>query len=837
MLPLNNNQPDNAGYQQGGGGAVSATTKKSGPSVYAQVLDILTVFASKWYWFVLCLAMGLAGSYIYLQITPPVYTREASILIKNELQSAASSGAAGAGMNMFGGSVDVNNVLFTLQSPKIAETTVNDLHLEVNCYAQGRFHEEAIYGKSLPVHILPLDLTESESVEFLFELAPNGTFVISHFVKNGRSVPGALQGKVGKTVKTPVGLVDIQKSPSYVPQELTMRVERTSIQQAINEVSSRLTVGAVSDMSTIIKLSYEDVSPQRAEDVLSAIINVYEDQWMEDCNSKSVATSRFISERLAVIEQELGTVEDSISEFKAANLIPASSNDVADIYVSQATTASAQSTELNNQLQMARYVRNYLTNPSNKFTLIPANQGVNSPNISSQIAEYNTLLLSRNNLLSASSMQNPLIQEKDLQLDELRNALIASVDNHIASLNVALQSAQALQGQANSKIASSPNQSKYLQNVERQQKVKENLYLYLLQRREENALSQAFTAYNNRVINPPTGSNIPTSPVPTMVWLIGAVLGLVIPGLIIFLLEAINNKVRGRKDLEELSIPFIGEIPTHRHHRTFKEKLVGPWQKLRDNIKVALKIGEVKEDKTLHILVKDHSRNVINEAFRVIRTNIEFMTAHGSRGKVIMLTSFNPNSGKTFVVTNLITSFAIKKQRVVAIDLDLRKASLSAMVDKPKIGIADYLSGVTDSFDDIVVRNATHDYLDVVPVGTIPPNPTELLFDDRLAKLLEELRNQYSYIILDCPPVEIVADATIVGRCADATLFIIRAEVLDRTLLPDIQKYYDENRLPKMSLILNGTKEGFSYYGYNRYGARYGYYGGSAYGGYTKDDD
>lgn len=197
-----------------------------------------------------------------------------------------------------------------------------------------------------------------------------------------------------------------------------------------------------------------------------------------------------------------------------------------------------------------------------------------------------------------------------------------------------------------------------------------------------------------------------------------------------------------------------------------------------------------------------------------------------------------PNSGKTFVVTNLVTSFAIKRQRVVAIDLDLRKASLSAMVNKPKIGIADYLSGVTDSFDDIVVRDATHDYLDVVPVGTIPPNPTELLFDERLAKLLEELRNQYSYIILDCPPVEIVADASIIGRCADATLFIIRAEMLDRSLLPDIQQYYDENRLPKMSVILNGTTDSFSYYGSHRYGARYGYYGGSgSYGGYTKDDD
>ena len=799
MLPLNN-QPANGGYPM----VNAASPASKGGSAYAKVLEILMVFASKWYWFVLCLALGLAGSYFYLQVTPPIYTRSASILIKNELQSSASAGGASA-INMFGGSVDVQNELFTLRSSSLAESTVRNLHLEVNCYAQGRFHEEIIYGTNLSVQIIPLDLNDSESAEFMFDMKNDGTYVMSSFVRGGEKVSGSITGKVGRTVRTPIGQIEVNKSVNYSPQEITLRVERLPIHTAVNKITSGLDVSAVSELSTIIKLTYNDESPQRAEDVLSTIIAVYNENWVKDCNRRSVSTSEFIGERLEVIEKELGNVENDISEFKSANLIPAGESDVAGIYISQATSATAQSTEISNQLHMARYVRNYLTNDANKYTLIPANQGVNSPNISGQIAEYNALLLSRNNLLSASSLQNPIIQEKDLQLAELRNALIASVDNHIAQ--------------------------------ERQQKVKENLYLYLLQKREENELSQAFTAYNNRVITPASGSNVPTSPVPSMVWLIGAIVGIAIPALIIFLLESINNQVRGRKDLNELSIPFIGEIPIHRRHRTLKEKMFGPWKKLWNNIMVSLKLAKEEEDKTLHILVKDHSRNVINEAFRVIRTNIEFMTAKGNRGKVIMLTSFNPNSGKTFVVTNLITSFAIKKQRVVAIDLDLRKASLSAMVDKPKIGIADYLSGVTDSFDDIVVRNATHDYLDVVPVGTIPPNPTELLFDERLAKLLDELRNQYSYIILDCPPVEIVADATIVGRCADATLFIIRAEMLDRSLLPDVQKYYDDNRLPKMSIILNGTTDSFSYYGSHRYGSRYGYYGGSAYGGYTKDDD
>ena len=833
MLPLNNtpsaattNRPVNAG---------AAAPK--GPSPYAKVLDMLTVFASKWYWFILCLGLGLAGSYLYLQITPPIYTRESSILITNDFQTSGAGGGSAASMNMLGGSVDVNNELFTLKSPDIADATVANLHLEVNCYAQGRFHEEVIYGTALGVQIVPLELNDAESAEFLFDQRADGTFLMSNFVRGSQSLPGSVLGKIGRTVNTPIGKVEVSQSLHYSPQEITLRVERVPLQQARNHIISKLNVSAVSAMSTIIKLSYEDENPQRAENVLTTLVNVYNERWIQDCNRRSVSASKFIRERLEVIEKELGNVENEISSYKSANMIPAGANDVSSIYVGQATSASAQSTEISNQLRMARYVRDYLTNDANRYKLIPANQGVNSPNISGQISEYNTLLLSRNNLLSASSLQNPIIQEKDLQLAELRNALIASVDNHIASLNVELSSAQAIRGQANSKIASSSSQSNFLLNQERQQKVKENLYLFLLQKREENELSQAFTAYNNREISKATGSNVPTSPVPAMIWAIGGIAGLVFPGLIIFLMEAINDKVRGRKDLAELSIPFIGEIPIHRHHRTLKEKLFGPWKKLRDKIKVTFKLGQVEEDKTLHILVKDHSRNVINEAFRVIRTNIEFMMAKGTRGKVIMLSSFNPNSGKTFVVTNLITSFAIKKQRVLAIDLDLRKASLSTMVDKPKIGIADYLSGVTDSFDDIVVRDATHEYLDVVPVGTIPPNPTELLFDDRLGKLLDELRNQYAYIILDCPPIEIVADATIVGRCADATLFIVRAEVMERSLLPDLQAYYDENRLPKMSIILNGTTDSFSYYGYHRYGSRYGYYGGSAYGGYTKDDD
>lgn len=828
MLPENQNT--NHGYQQIGG---TAQMQKNN-AAYLKVLDMLMVFLSKWYWFVICLILAAVACYSYLLITPPVYTRQASILIKNDSKGSSATD----GMSFLNTSVDVNNELYTLQSPTIAEATVRTLHLEVSAMVQGRFHEESIYGSSLSVKILPLELGDNETADFKVSIMENGTFLMKDFVRNGNQIASkSLAGKIGSTVQTPIGKIEVKKSENFFNQNVDLHIKRNSVYNTINETMDKLTVTGAGEMSTIITLKYEDENPQRAEDVLSTIISVYNNNWVKDRNAMSVSTAEFISERLKIIEDELGSVDDNISSYKSANLIPAGASDVASIYVGQATSASAQATELNNQLYMARYVRNYLTNDANKFTLIPANQGLDNANVSGQIAEYNTLLLARNNLLNASSLQNPLVQDKDVQLEQLRIALIASIDNHIAALNTSIRSAHGVAGLANSKIASSPSQSKYLLSEERQQKVKESLYLYLLEKREENELSQAFTAYNYRTITAATGSNTPTFPNHTQVWLIGLLAGIIIPGVIIFVAETINNKVRGRRDLNELSIPFIGEIPYYRHKRTWKEKFVAPWKAFAG--KVGAFFGkQPKEDKTLHILVKERSRNVVNEAFRVIRTNIEFMTAKEERGKVIMLSSFNPNSGKTFVATNLITSFAIKRKKVIAIDLDLRKASLSAMLEtKTKTGISDYLSGMVKDLDDVIVKGATHDWLDVIPVGTIPPNPTELLFDDRLAEAIEQLKDKYDYIFLDCPPVEIVADATIVGRLADMTLFVVRADLLDRSLLPEIQKYYDDKRLPQMTTILNGTSDAFSYYGYHRYGSRYGYYGASSYGGYTKDDD
>lgn len=369
--------------------------------------------------------------------------------------------------------------------------------------------------------------------------------------------------------------------------------------------------------------------------------------------------------------------------------------------------------------------------------------------------------------------------------------------------------------QTTSRIAASPTQAKYLLSVERQQKVKEALYLFLLQKREENELSQAFTAYNTRIITPPYGKMIPTAPVKKNILMVAIALGLLIPVVIIFIMENMNTRVRGKKDIENLTLPFVGEIPL-----SYRKKKRLPFRK--------------PQPESYSIVVKEKNRNVINEAFRVVRTNLEFMQGKNGHSPIIMVTSMNPGSGKTFITMNLATSLAIKGKKVLAIDLDLRKASLSTYIQSPGKGVTNYLIGQANTYNEVTVKGKPHPNLDILPVGTIPPNPTELLFENHLEQMLSELKNQYDYIFIDCPPVEIVADTSIINKYVDQTLFVIRAELLERAMLPEIEKFYQTHKYKNMVLLLNGTTDAYTY-GYHKYGYRYGYHYG--YGkGYSKED-
>lgn len=781
-----------------------AINKNKETEDFMTIKELFYLCAAKWKWFVLSLVVTLGIAVLYLLHTSSIYTRTASVLIKEDSKgnSASSGMEAFSELGLFQSNTNVNNELLAFQSPAIMTEVVNRLHLYMNYYVPGRFHRQVAYGSTLPVTAVLCDLSENESAAFTLDTSDKG-LLLSDFYRNGEKIKSDdVKGLLSDTIVTPIGRIVIATTSQYNPEQTyTIYVNKYPLYGTVSSYAANLSVALNNEKASVIDLTFKDVSTQRAEDVLNTLIAVYNENWVKDRNQIAVSTSMFINERLGVIEQELGSVDEDISSYKSEHLLPdvqAASN----MYMAQSSETNAQILALNNQLYMCRYIRNYLANDANKNQLLPANSGIESANIESQITEYNRQLLQRNNLVANSSTENPLVIDMDQSLAAIRVAITRSIDNQIVTLNNQISTLQQTERQATSRIAASPSQAKYLLSVERQQKVKEALYLFLLQKREENELSQAFTAYNTRIVTPPQGSMAPTAPQKKNIMLVAFVIGLLLPAVIIFLRETMNTKVRGRKDLEGITVPFIGEIP------------------LAVSKKKGLFRHKASEIET--IVVKEGSRNIINEAFRVLRTNLEFMTGTDPKSNVIVVTSFNPGSGKSFLTMNIAVSLAIKGKKILVIDGDLRRASASSYIGSPKLGLSDYLGGRTINLSDIIVTDKKYQNLDILPVGTIPPNPTELLFNNLLKQAIENVRTQYDYVLIDCPPIELVADTQIIEKLADRTIFVVRAGLLERNMLSELENIYTEKKYKNMAVILNATESSGSRYGY-RYGYHYGY--------------
>ena len=786
--------------------------KPAGNDDFLRIQDLFILCLAKWYWFVISLAILLGAATIYLLKTPPVYTRSASLLIKEDGKSGSGNEAAGVlgDIDIFRTSTNINNEMLSMQSPAVMYEVVRRLHLDVNYTTDGRFYDPVIYGSDNPYEVSFFDLGDAESASFTLRPDKDGQVKLTDFTRNGEEADGDAVTALNDTVQTPVGRLLVSARPGSTAAQQTVFVSRISMQDATADYSSRLSVALNDEKSTVVNLTLQDVCTQRAEDVLNTLISVYNENWVKDKNQIAVSTSMFINERLGVIERELGNVDEDISSYKSENLLP-DVQAAASMYMAESSETNAKIQTLNTQLSMTRYVRSYLTGASSRNQLLPANSGIENSGIEKQIAEYNTLQLRRNDLVANSSETNPLVVDMDHSLHALRDAIIRTLDNYVTTLNTQLRALQQSARQTTARIAANPSQGKYLLSVERQQKVKESLYLFLLQKREENELSQAFTAYNTRVIMPPSGSMAPTAPAKKNILLIAFVIGLIIPVAVIFLRESMNTRIRGRKDLEALTLPFVGEIP----QAATKKKGTSDKKSTENN----------------PIVVHEGSRDIINEAFRVLRTNLEFMTDKEQHSNVIVVTSFNPGSGKSFLAVNIAVSLAIKQKKVLVIDGDMRHGSTSAYVGSPQTGLSNYLSGHVNNLKDIIVTDARHANLQFLPVGTIPPNPTELLFSDRLKQLIDTVRSQYDYIFIDCPPIEMVADTQIIEQLADRTLFVVRTGLLERSMLPELQRIYDEKKYKNMALTLNGTVGSGGHYGY-RYGYRYGYHYGYGSGSY-----
>ena len=788
----------------------TANTRRIQTDDSLSIVDMLMLCLRHWPWFIMSLAVCMGIATLYLLSTPKTYTRTMSILVKSGSNGKSEEIKTLEELGVGNLTTEISDEIVAIHSPAAVYDMVKRLHLDFSYFRPGYFRDEPLYAKTLPVEVELADLDDNATASFTLTLNGDETVSISDITLRGESSGETLRAKIGRKFESPFGAMTVKPTIYYQKgMKRDILVRRTSYLTASQRYGGIISAVLQPGTRNIINVVCVDNSIPRAENVLKTIINIYNENWVQNRNQISVSTNEFIKERLAVIEEELGDVDQNIAGYKSAHAMPDVSA-VAAQAMGEQSAADQQRQAINNQLYMVRYVRNYVTDPTHAKQLLPASSGIGNAAVEAQIAAYNEKLLERNNLVANSSEKNPLVGDLDMALGNLRGAIINSLDNAQMTLNSQLGAAQSVRSQAIGKLSANPQQANHLLSIERQQKVKESLYLFLLQKREENELSQAFTAYNTRIIAEPWGSNAPTSPERNNILLIAFAIALALPAAFFILRENMNSKVRGRKDLENLTIPYIGELPL--------------WKP---------KKGEETID-GYHFVVRQHSRDITNEAYRVVRTNLEFMTNQEKKCKIIMLTSFNPGSGKTFITANLGASFAIRDSRVICIDLDLRRGSLSEFVGSPKQGLTNYLSRQSDSYQSLIVHQAIGEStngdeavdaktIDILPIGKIPPNPTELLYSSKLKPMLDELRQHYDYIFVDCPPVEIVADATIISREADLTLFVVRAGLLERSMLPELQKNYDEKKYNNMAVLLNGT-DAEHHYGYRRYGYGYGRY-------------
>ena len=731
--------------------------------------DILQTVLANWYWFVLSVVVCAGTAFLYLKWAPKVYTRTASVLIKDDAKGGAmSESAAFEDLGLFGTKRNVDNEVLVFKSRRLMTEVARNLHLDVSYTVKDGLRTVELYTQS-PVQLSFPDAEEAQAFSLKAVPVSGKEVVLSGFTLGGREVAD------GKPVT---------KSPL---QDVALRFQ------------GGLQATLANKASTIINLTLQDVSIPRAEDVINTLISVYNTDAINDKNQIVMNTSNFINDRLIVIEKELGDVDSDIESYKREHQLTDISSETG-MYLQTSSQYRQEGLSLENQLSLAKYIKNYLTDPGKSSDLIPANTGISDVNIESQIGEFNEMLLKRDKLISNSSSKNPVVQDLNNSLIAMKQTIIRSVDNLIVGLNIKIKNIRAQEEQTSRRISAVPTQQKEVLSVERRQKIKEELYLYLLNKREENELTQRMTESNARIIDPAAGSNAPVAPKSMMILLASIVLGCAIPAGVLWLLAVSDTKVRSRKDVEGvLSVPFLGEIP------------------MRD-----------KKDKS-EVVVHENGRDSVSEAFRIVRTNMDFMRVKDKKMQVVMFTSFNPGAGKTFVSMNLAMSFALTHKKVVLVDLDIRKGTLSSHVHVSDKGVTNYLSGRIDNVDEIIRQNELCDKLDIIHAGPVPPNPAELLLGDRLETLIAELRKRYDYIILDNVPAGVVADAVIVNRVADLTIYVVRAGRMDRRALPEVEKLYQEGKLRNMSLILNGTVYKHGAYGY-RYGYGYGYSYGYGYG-------
>jgi len=778
---------------------------KGKPDQSLHVLDIIRYLLSNWKWFLLSIL--IFGGYYYYEYskTPFLYKKDQTVMIKTANNSISASRITRP--NNFYNFVNVNSEILQLRSQELMRNTISLLNADVSYSKKEGLRTVELY-KASPFIVRFTNVPANAGFSFNLKYKGNNQIELSSFSKG--ELEKSVVVKLNSETKTPVGNLIISANPDKkyrvnLSEDIT--ITKSPVETMVGYFLGNLKIVQMEDVE-ILQMTMEDASPLRATDMVTKLIEVYNQMTIEDKKIVANNTADFINDRLVIIEKELSSVESSLEGMKTQNQ-GLDVKSAGEQYWTESRTYQSSSKELATQMKLVEIMRQRLSDPSRVDDLIPSNTGLVDNNIEEIISEYNSLLLRRNRLMSGNSSENPIVQDLNNALTQVRQNIARAVDNVISGFRIRMSNMRDEENAAIGKARSLPSKQRIMLSAERQQKVIEELYIFLLNKREENAINRAMTDDNMRVIDSASGSDLPFYPSKFKKIALGVAIGIAVPAAILLLMLLLNTKVRNRKDIEDaINVPFVGEIPFSTEMKNAKSEIV----------------------------IKEQGVDEVTEAFRIFRTNLSFMSSGDKKQKVITFTSFNVGAGKTFSVINLGVSMTFLKKKVVLVDLDLRKGTLSNITKFPMpIGVTHYLSDAAVTIDEIIYKDRVDAEFDIIPIGVIAPNPVELLLSERLDNLIAELKERYDYIIVDNVPLGIVADADIVNRITDVTIFVVRAGKMDRRQLPEIQKIYDAGSLANMAIVLNGVKFGNSTYGSYGYGyGGYGYGYGYGYGAQKK---
>ena len=765
-----------------------------------------------WYWIVLSTIVALGAAFSYLKYTRPVYASNMKILVKDEdSRSRMYRGGQLAleSMGVISNSNGFDNELEILTSSNISQRVIKSLKLYVSYELDGRLRNHELYKNNPYIVDMPENqLVDLHSlIQLKIDRQGDGVHVAGEIYVPRSKEPILFERSVKElpgSFNTPVGTITLQRNPGVgaeLPKQ-TMYATIMPLEYAAKAYGSRLSVSASSKTTTVAVLNYLDTQPERAIDYLNELFRSYNEDANEDKNEVALKTEEFLKNRISAIREELDATESNLESYKKKNELINLTNDASNA-LNKLTEYQKEQVELETQLNLVTALLDYVDDPRNAFNVVPSNLGLKDADMSNLLNKYNDYVLQRNRLLKSSSPENPYVKRLTAQLEEMWPTIRLSLKSVRENILTQKRSAEDQYNLFSRRVGEVPTQERSLNNIIRQQEIKVELYLMLLQKREENYISLNSTAAKARVIDDPrsTGQVSPK----TKVILLGAlVLGLCFPVGLIYLLGLLRYRIEGREDVEMLTkIPVLADIP----------------------------LAPKSLDGELSLAVRENSNDMMEEAFRGLRTNLRFVLSE--KENVIACTSCIPGEGKTFVSTNLAMSLALLGKRVIIVGLDIRKPRLVKLfgLSSDHRGITTFLSSDSGDFQDLdkqIHHAVLNPNLDVLPAGVIPPNPGELISREQLDHAIALLREHYDYVIVDTPPVGLVSDTLSAARVADMTIMVCRADYSPRNNFQLINALHHDNKMPKITLVLDGIdlkkrKYGY-YYGYGKYG-KYGHYG------------